>query len=124
MSERLSVLVVDDDEEQLDMVRRFLRLEGFEVEICSSPIGVSNLVRRMKPNIVLLDVNIPALSGPQLLQVLRKNVEGGQTRFVLYSSEDADELRRLAAEVGADAYIEKGGDGTSLARRLRTLCAR
>ncbi|MBX3246657.1 MAG: response regulator [Myxococcales bacterium] len=124
MVERLSVLVVDDDEEQLDMVRRFLRLEGFDVETSSSPIGVSNLVRRMRPNVVLLDVNIPALSGPHLLQVLKKNLEGGDTRFVLYSSEDAAELRRLASEVGADAYIEKGGDGASLARRLRSLCAR
>ena len=122
MAERLSVLVVDDDEEQLDMVRRFLRLEGFEVEICSSPIGVSNIVRRMKPSVVLLDVIIPALSGPNLLQLLKRQVDGAGTRFVLFSSEDADKLRRLAGEFGADAFIQKGVDGQALARRLREVC--
>ncbi|MCA9614265.1 MAG: response regulator [Sandaracinus sp.] len=124
MADRLSVLVVDDDEEQLDLVRRFLRLEGFDVEICSSPIGVSNLVRRMRPSVVLLDVNIPALSGPNLLQLLKKQVDGAATRFVLFSSEDTDKLRRLAGEFGADAYIQKGVDGGALARRLREVCAR
>ena len=124
MADRLSVLVVDDDTEQLDMVRRFLRLEGFEVEICSSPIGVSNLVRRMRPSVVLLDVNIPALSGTNLLQLLKKQVDGAGTRFVLFSSEDTDKLRRLAGEFGADDYLQKGVDGSALARRLREVCAR
>jgi DNA-binding response OmpR family regulator len=106
------------------MVRRFLRLEGFEVETCSSPIGVSNLVRRLKPSVVLLDVNIPALSGTNLLQLLKRNVEAASTRFVLFSSEDVEKLRRLAGEFGADAYIQKGVDGSSLAKRLREVCAR
>ena len=124
MVERLSVLVVDDDVDQLEMVRRFLRLEGFEVETCSSPIGVSNLVRRMRPNVVLLDVNIPALSGTNLLQLLKRNVDGESTRFVLFSSEDVERLRQLAGDFEADAYIQKGVDGVSLARRLREVCAR
>ena len=120
----LRVLIVDDDPEQLAMVARGLRLESFEVEVASESLGVSNLARRFRPDVVLLDVNIPALSGDRLLSVLRENMRLHRPRLVLFSACDREELRRLARDVEADGWIPKGVTGRELADQLRDLCAR
>lgn len=120
----LRVLMVDDDPSQLDMTSRQLRAEGFEVRTVSESLGVSLIVREFDPHVVLLDVDIPALSGDRLLPVLRKNLRGQAPALVLFSAKDPETLRRLAHDVGADAWIPKGLDGAALAGRVRELCAR
>ncbi len=69
----LRVLVVDDDPLQLDLVERTLKAEGFEVMTCENPIGVTNIVRSFLPHVVLMDVDIPALSGDKILSIARKS---------------------------------------------------
>jgi DNA-binding response OmpR family regulator len=118
----LRVLVVDDDPLQLELVERTLKFEGFNVMTCESPIGVTNIVRSFLPHIVLLDVDIPALSGDKILSIARKSAPP-MTRFVLHSSSDESILRNLAKEVEADGYISKSVTGSDLAARLRTLVA-
>ncbi len=117
----LRVLVVDDDETQLEMVSRFLSGE-FEVQTSSSPIGVSNLVREFRPDVILVDVNIPALSGDRIVSLVRRNTQS-KARLVLFSSSDVDHLRQLADSVSADGWIQKGLGPTELADRLRRICA-
>jgi DNA-binding response OmpR family regulator len=118
----LRVLVVDDDPLQLELVERTLKFEGFNVMTCESPIGVTNIVRSFLPHIVLMDVDIPALSGDKILSIARKSAPP-MTRFVLHSSSDESILRNLAKEVEADGYISKSVTGSDLAARLRTLVA-
>jgi len=117
----LRVFIIEDDPDQLDMTRRLLRAEGFEVEATPSSIGASNLVRTFGPDVVLVDVNLPALSGHRLIEIARRAAPP-HTRFVLFSACDEGELRRLAREANADAYITKGLDPQELARRLRAMC--
>jgi two-component system, OmpR family, response regulator len=112
------VLVVDDDPSLLSLVERTLRSEGFSVRTASSPIGVTNVVCEFAPHLVLLDVNIPALSGPSLIAISRRWAQPG-TRFVLYSSADESRLRSLAREFGADGWLSKSVTGTELVTRLR-----
>ena len=116
--ERIRVLVVDDDVLHLQMVERTLRGEQFDVQTCSNPIGVTNIVRSYQPHIVLMDVNIPALSGDRLLGIARRGAPPG-TRFLLHSASDATTLRALAKEVEADGWISKDVVGSALAARLR-----
>jgi DNA-binding response OmpR family regulator len=118
---KLRVLIVDDSEQQLDLTTRQLRSYGFEVATSSGSFGVSNLVRQFAPDVVLLDVEIPALSGDQLLTIARKHAAPG-TRFVLFSACDEGRLRSLALETSADGWISKSEAPERLAGRLRTLC--
>ena len=73
LSGRTRVLVVDDDPDQLELVRRTLT-PHFDVKTHDSALGVTNLVRQSEPDLVLLDVNFPALKG-----------------CLLYTSDAADE---------------------------------
>jgi len=116
----MRILVVDDDPDMLSMVMRMLRAAGMEVVTSNSSIGVSNLVRRVEPDIVLLDVNIPELSVDALLGLIRRTAPP-KTRFVLYSSRSDAELRTIAQRVNADGWISKSTEMTELADYLRKL---
>jgi two-component system OmpR family response regulator len=116
----LRVLVVDDDVEHLELVQRQLQAFGFEVRTYDSGLGVTNEVREFRPDVVLLDVNIPALSGDRLVRLLRQSQS--TSRLVLFSSSDRERLRSLAREVEADDWIQKGVSPNVLADRLRQLC--
>lgn len=122
-SDKLKVLVVDDDASQIELVTRSLRSDGFEIASSTSPIGVSNVVRTFAPDVVLIDVNIPALSGDRLLTLAKKGAPP-HTLFVLYSAADESTLRRLAAEVRADGWMSKSTTGSEMGQKLRTLCSR
>lgn len=121
MSEmKIRVLVVDDDQDQLMLAERTLTAYGFEVRTHRSSLGVSNLVRTSAPDLVLLDVNIPALTGDKVLGLARAQAPA-KTRFILYSASDESTLRALARSSGADGYITKSVQGEELARRLSAL---
>lgn len=117
----LRVLIVDDDAVQLEMIQRSLRLEGFDVTVTRAALGVSNLVRSFLPDAVLLDVNIPALTGDRLLTVARRHAPPA-TRFFLYSACDESKLRALAKETGADGWMSKSTGSTEVAARIRASC--
>ena len=119
MTRKPRILVVDDDDDQLQLLQRTLSAEGFDVMTTSSPLGASNLARRFIPDVVLLDVNLPALSGDRLLPLLRQSMDA---RLILFSACDAERLRSLASRVSADDWIQKGGEPQDLVRRLKKLC--
>ena len=114
---KIRVLVVDDDTEQLSLLERMLGAYGFEVKTHRSSLGVSNLVRTTQPDLVLLDVNIPALTGDRVLTLARQQALPS-TKFILYSASDESKLRSLAATSGADGYITKSVQGEELAKKL------
>jgi two-component system OmpR family response regulator len=116
-NEKIRVLVVDDDFDQLMMLERSLSAHGFEVRVHRSSLGVSNLVRTTEPDLVLLDVNIPALSGDKVLGLARHQAPS-TTRFILYSAADESNLRSLALASGADGYLCKSVQGEALVRKL------
>jgi len=118
----LHVVIVDDDPEQLKMFERLLTLEGFEVTTSEGALGVSNLVRQYNPDIVLLDVNIPALTGDRLLKVARQHAPAA--KWVLVSACDEDRLRSIAAEVKADGWMSKSWPVSQMAAHLRRICGR
>lgn len=117
------ILVVDDDPSQLELIARSLQHEGFEVMTCENPIGVTNVVRSFVPHVVLMDVDIPALSGDRVLAIARKS-SPPMTRFILHSASDESVLRTLANQAEADGYISKSVTGADLAFRIRTLLAK
>jgi DNA-binding response OmpR family regulator len=118
---KLRVLVVDDDEMQLELVQRILRLDGFEVATASAAIGVTSMVRSFQPHVVLFDANMPALPGHLLLGIVRRHADAS-VKLVLFSALDESKLRQLAFEAKADDWISKSTGATSLARRLRQIC--
>jgi len=103
-----TILIVDDDEMLLDVTKELLRDDCFEIITQHEGIGVLNLVSQLQPDLVLLDINMPLLSGDALAMLLRENADTRHIRIVFYSSNDEDSLRESVSACGVHGYICKG----------------
>jgi PleD family two-component response regulator len=102
------ILVVDDDERHLIATQEVLTNEGYDVFTYSWWLGVTNFAKKLQPDLVLLDINMPALSGTGLSSLLLSNTGTKSIPIVFYSSNDEDSLRKAVSEYGARGYICKG----------------
>ncbi len=108
---RARILVVDDSAIVLAVCRERLEEAGYEVSVRESALGTSAMVMRDRPDAVLMDVDLPGLSGDQIASLIRKNDAGeGTPIIILHSSLTAQVLSRLAEQCGAAGYIQKTDD--------------
>jgi DNA-binding NarL/FixJ family response regulator len=111
------ILIVDDDATHLACARELLEAEGYAVDVHQTAFGATEKLIRSRPDLVLIDVNMPALSGEALATILRRRVHAAGVRVLLYSSNDEDALRRAAARLDIDGYVCKG-DPAELRRKV------
>lgn len=97
--------MVDDHPEVLDIVARYLGRRGYSVVTADGPFGVTTLVKRHSPGVVILDVMMPALSGEDLGRLLRRSI--GEVPIVFYSAIGEDEGRLLENEIPASSFVSK-----------------
>lgn len=109
------ILLVDDSEIVRELVKATLEDAGYEVHTHASPFGFSSTVMRGTPDLVLLDVNMPALSGDKLAEIaVRNQLVGPHCPLLLFSDRPPHELAALAARCGANGYIHKTNDSQAL----------
>lgn len=113
------VLLVDDQPDLIEGFRQLLELEGFEVEIHTSVITLPLTVRRIDPDVILLDLSLPALSGSALLQHGAHKLLRTTAPIILFSGRAATELSRMTEELGADGFLSKADDLNDAIRRIR-----
>jgi DNA-binding response OmpR family regulator len=105
--ERGPILLVDDNPEIIDTTTRYLRARGLEVLTSNSSLGVSSLVRRHSPSLIVLDIMLPALDGHALLRVLHTHGLARSTPIIFYSAVDEEQLYAFARETPGASYVPK-----------------
>lgn len=115
------VLVVEDDLEIADVLRRSLRQEGYEVR--SAPDGVEALSQAVEfvPDLVVLDLGLPRLDGLEVCRRLR--AEGDVPILILTARAETDD-RVVGLDSGADDYLVKPFERKELLARVRALLRR
>jgi len=114
------VLVVEDDASVRGLVQVVLEDEGFEVHEAADGRSGLELARRLDPAVVVLDVMMPGLGGPEVIARLRR--EDRSLPFAILVLTGAPEVvESLRDEFGRDAVMEKPFDITELANRVRAL---
>ena len=68
----MRLLIVDDEEEILQMLRRNLELEGYEVTLATGPLDALELMKTELFNLILTDIKMPGMNGVELLQEIKK----------------------------------------------------
>lgn len=112
------ILVIDDEPELVRGLQELLEMDGFETLQLSSPIGLAVHLRTFDPDVVLLDVSIPTLSGDTLLRLGRKRCFPTTASVILYSGRASVELASMTEELGVDGFFSKGDDVGDLLFRL------
>jgi len=103
------VLIVDDSEIAARLLEAELVQAGFAIDYAPDAETATSLVlkRATRPDLVLLDVNMPNVSGPQFCRFLKRNDSFRAIKVVLCSGENREKVAALAGECGADGYILK-----------------
>jgi CitB family two-component system response regulator MalR len=116
-----NILIVDDDPVYGDMAKQRLERAGHRVSVHVGPFGATVAARKPDLDLVILDVFMPGLRGPDLLKLIRENRSESHALIVFCSSMDAEPLRELAAEYGADGSIAKSAQRVDLLRFVSSL---
>lgn len=102
------IWIVDDDEEMGRAIGLMLKLLDCEATLFfSARTVVQALLTGKKPNLMLVDINMPEVSGLDLIEFLRRRPEWKDMPIVMFSSEAADTMVDKALRLGADTYISK-----------------
>jgi DNA-binding response OmpR family regulator len=114
------VMIVDDSAIVTKMVSKYLLEKGYEVEVANSPFGVSGRIKEYKPDVLLMDLGLPGLSGEKLIDLCKKCEECARTRVVLFSSSDEQNMKDLVKKGVAHDYFMKGSSLRELEDKMRT----
>jgi putative two-component system response regulator len=117
------ILVVDDEEANLHLLRRILERSGY-TNVITTPDGgdVSSLVDELSPDLILLDLHMPDPDGFAILRALVPRIDGPGLLPVLVLTGDASsETKRAALSLGARDFLAKPFDATEALLRIRNL---
>lgn len=105
---RGKILLIDDNEYDLRTTKEILEKAGYMVIQNSGWLGVTKSIKFLNPDLVLLDVNMPALSGDNLYDLISSYIKAKKIPVLFYSSIDETYLKKLKIMKGATDYIIKG----------------
>jgi len=122
--QRRSLLLVDDDPEILTLLRAKLADEPFELLTAVEGESALNIVRTQKPDLVVLDVNLPGLSGLEVCRSLRADKDTRDIPIIILSGRSDQIDRVLGLEFGADDYVTKPFNPRELILRIHNVLRR
>jgi diguanylate cyclase (GGDEF)-like protein len=114
------IMIVDDEPINIKLAEKYLRLAGFQHIIgVSDSRTVLPLISREPPDVVLLDIMMPEVSGLQILEQLRAGQQWTYLPVIVVTASDNEQTRVQALELGANDFLGKPVNGTELVPRVR-----
>ena len=101
------IACVDDSPNTLNEIERLLGKEKFSFFKCLEPIKAAIILRRIKPDLILLDVGMPTMNGYELCRMLRNHPSFQKTPIVMVTGNKGTLSKAKAKKVGASAYLTK-----------------
>lgn len=117
------IVVVDDDEMTLELIRFTLTSNGYEVFTAVDSMQAIKKIQEEKPDLVLLDVLLPDLSGLELLSLMQNGNFIEQSPVILMSRLDDGKVLRAAEKLGAVGYLIKPVQTDLLLEKIAALSA-
>jgi DNA-binding response OmpR family regulator len=121
---QMKVLVVDDEDNIIELIRLGLRYEGFQVETASDGEQGIALAQRINPDLVILDVMMPGIDGIEVCRRLRSNPTTRDVPVIMLTAKDEVGDRILGLQTGADDYLTKPFDFYELLERIKAILRR
>jgi diguanylate cyclase (GGDEF)-like protein len=118
------ILIVDDDEVLCNFVNTVLSAQGFNVQALNDPIMALDTVRKFKPDLLLLDVMMPGLTGYEVCRMVREDKEWGKIPILFLTGKTTAESRAAAFQAGADDFLQKPVLMEELITRISSQLAR
>ena len=109
LAARKRVLIVDDSEIVARLLKEELEQKGFEIQYAPDVEKATSIIlkRQTRPDVILLDINMPRVDGAQFCRFVKKNEMFRSIKVIFCSGEARERVKQLAEECGADGYILK-----------------
>jgi CheY-like chemotaxis protein len=107
MAGKKKILLLDDSTITLEMERAVLEERGYQVAVAATLLEFRAELDQFQPEIILTDLEMPDVSGKDIVRVLKQDFDTQQIPIVLYSSKPDAELAGIAELAGADGYLSK-----------------
>ena len=122
---RTRVLVVEDEQDIAGLIKHTLERAGeIEVEIVGSGDAALKVVTEREPDLIILDLNLPVLSGIEVCRILRARPNTATVPIIMLTARTSENERVAGLEVGADDYITKPFSLRELVARVRAVLRR
>ncbi len=115
------ILVVDDEREIVKLVRAYLEQSGFRVATAYDGQEALTVFRHEKPDLVVLDLNLPRVDGLDVCRTIRRESE---TPVIMLTARVEEQDRLIGLELGADDYVVKPFSPREVVARVRTVLRR
>jgi two-component system alkaline phosphatase synthesis response regulator PhoP len=123
-TEKIKILLVDDEPDILEFISYNLVKEGFEVFTCGNGKDAIQMARQERPQIIILDVMMPDLDGIETCRVIRETPELKDVLIAFLTARNEDYSQIAGFDAGADDYINKPIKPRVLVSRIKALLRR
>ena len=119
MSEQIRIVIADDHSMIREGLRQLLELDGDVVVVGEAGNGEEclNMIEKVSPDVVLLDINMPVMNGLKMLEVLRNSKNKNQRVLILTIHNEVEYLMK-AVEIGVEGYVLKDADSSVLKKAI------
>ena len=118
------IFVVEDDTDIAELVAHHLGRAGFDVEVFHTGSDVMEQVRRQQPDLVVLDLMLPGLSGFEICRMMRGESSTATVPIIMLTARTEEDDRVRGLELGADDYLMKPFSPRELVARIRAVLRR
>lgn len=120
----MKILVIDDEEHILELLKFNLELSGFDVCVSSEANQAIELIGKEKPDLLLLDWMLPKISGIDILRKIRQDENIYDLPVIMLTAKNMEDDKIQGLNVGADDYITKPFSIKELMARINTILRR
>ena len=115
------VLLVEDEANIIEAIRFLLSREGWQVDTHSNGTDAAEVIRRMKPDIVILDVMLPGKSGFDILEELRAHEQTADLPVLMLTARGQSRDREMAEKAGVSRFMTKPFPNTEVLNAVRDM---
>ena len=118
---RSKILLVDDEPKVCELIKVYLIKDGYDVIVASDGKAAIEQAQRHKPDLILLDLNLPELDGLEVCRTIRKQ---SNVPIIMLTARDEETDKIVGLELGADDYVTKPFSPRELAARVGAVLRR
>jgi len=115
------ILVVDDEPDIIKMLGARLKANGYEVISAQDGIQAVSVAHKEKPDLIILDIKMPAQDGYAVYQNLKMAASTSLTPIIFLTALPPEEVNKKVQELGADGYISKPFDTEDILSKIKEL---
>lgn len=118
------ILIVDDEENIVELIKFNLELKGYEVYSAYDGMEGLKMAKDIKPSLILLDLMLPILDGTKVCEKIREDEEIKETPIIMLTAKNMEKDKIIGLELGADDYMTKPFSVKELMARIKAVIRR